>query len=156
MPPAHVHLAQFGGLPGDVAGVEQAAHIAVELGIGVAGTVFAAGAGVLGADGAVAQLGGVLLFVHFGKSGSKAASTSADRARVLSSTCETGMPGAQARARSSKQYCRKREAAPVAPSEPISSLSQNMTAMLGQRRLVFLALSRASRAVKTQMRSSWP
>ena len=54
-----------------------------------------------------------------------------------------GVSGSQAAAMSSTQYWKKRELAPVEPSEPISSLSQKM------RQLVYSGSSASSRALKS-------
>ena len=112
-------------------------------GVRVVGAVLAAGARELAEGHAVAEEGGVLEFMTILQSGSTAAWTSPDMALVFIMILRKGVSGSQAAAMSSTQYWKKRELAPVEPSEPISSLSQKM------RQLVYSGSSASSRALKS-------
>ena len=70
-----------------------------------------------------------------------------------SNTRESLAFGSQASMRSASAYSKKCDCAPVAPSLPISSLSQNRAIWVCSG--VFSA-SRAWKAEYTQERSSWP
>ena len=86
-------------------------------------------------------------------SGSTAAFTSALMAMPRRKTSDSRALGSQAASRSATAYSKNRDWAPVPPSEPISSLSQNSTSWVCSG--VFSA-KRAWSAAKTQERSSWP